>query len=201
MSASTPASSRKRARGFCGTKSVWDKGGTTRARICASIRMSPTSSRSCSAINTLIRRPTRRSRRPRTRQALPPSPPKPKARRPKRSLAGKRLSSSRLQGSGAPATPDAESLESFLRHLRVDRNVSPRTLVNYRLDIRKFLAYLADIKRDIFTVERDDITEYLWRQKSKGAHPSSIARYVASRRSFYRYLATEERLGKNPTTF
>jgi integrase/recombinase XerD len=102
---------------------------------------------------------------------------------------------------GSPALPGAEHLESFLRHLRVERGVSPRTLINYEIDIRRFLEYLSTAGRDPLNIHRDDITEYLWQRKSKGAQATSLARYIASLRSFYRFLAMEDKMKKNPTTF
>jgi integrase/recombinase XerD len=102
---------------------------------------------------------------------------------------------------GQPGLPGSNHLESFLRHLRVERNVSPRTVSSYRLDIVKYLTHLQSVSREPLAIVRDDLTEYLWQQKSKGAQSSSIARYIASLRAFYRFLIAEELLEKDPTTF
>jgi len=89
-------------------------------------------------------------------------------------------------------------LQSFLRHLRVERGVSPRTEINYRADLETYLLALAKLSKDPLTVTRDDITDYLWQRKSQGMQPSSLARYIASLRSFYRFLIAEELLQKDP---
>jgi integrase/recombinase XerD len=96
--------------------------------------------------------------------------------------------------------PGAEHLESFLRHLRVDRGVSPRTVINYRLDILRYMTYLKGVSHEVLKVERDDLTDYLWHQKSEGAAPASLARYIASLRAFYRFLIAEEIIAKDPTS-
>ncbi len=93
-----------------------------------------------------------------------------------------------------------ELLSSFLRHLRVDRGVSPRTLINYRVDLVHYLQYLSQRSKDPLAVTREDLTEYLWHRKSSGVQSSSIARYMASLRAFYRFMLAEENIASDPAT-
>ncbi len=93
----------------------------------------------------------------------------------------------------------SELLESFLQHLRVERDVSPKTLINYRIDLLTYLRYLAEHSKDPLTVLREDLTEYLWSRKSNGIQASSIARYMASLRTFYRFLFREELITQDPS--
>ncbi len=93
-----------------------------------------------------------------------------------------------------------ELLEAFLQHLRVDRGLSPRTLINYRIDLVHYLGHLAKSSKDPIKISRENLTEYLWERKSKGVQPSSIARYMASLRSFYRFLLAEETIIGDPAT-
>jgi integrase/recombinase XerD len=90
-------------------------------------------------------------------------------------------------------------LDGFLQHLRVDRGVSPRTLINYRIDLVSYLRYLSSVSKDPLKVTREDITNYLWQRKSGGVQASSVARYMASLRSFYRFLQAEESIGSDPS--
>ena len=92
-----------------------------------------------------------------------------------------------------------ELLEAFLQHLRVDRGVSPRTLVNYRIDLIHYLRYLTLNSKDPLNVVREDLTAYLWHRKSSGLQASSLARYIASLRSFYRFLLAEENIIADPS--
>lgn len=95
---------------------------------------------------------------------------------------------------------DRKVLESFLRHLRVDRAVSPLTLVNYQADLETYFQALAQAHKDPLKIRREDLTEYLWQRKAQGVQASSIARYMASLRAFYRFLQTEEMIEADPTT-
>lgn len=92
----------------------------------------------------------------------------------------------------------SDHLESFLRHLRVDRGVSPRTLLNYQADLLNYLRFLGKSSKDPLHANRDDITDYLWQRKSLGLAATSLARYMASLRAFYRFLIGEELIAKDP---
>lgn len=89
-------------------------------------------------------------------------------------------------------------LEDFLQHLRVDRGVARLTLINYRIDLVHFLDYLGTSSKDALRVTREDLTEYLWHRKSLGLQPSSIGRYMATLRAFYRFLQAEEKITADP---
>jgi len=93
-----------------------------------------------------------------------------------------------------------ELLEAFLQHLRVDRAVSPRTLINYSIELVTYLGHLSKAAKNPLKVTREDLTEYLWQRRSGGVQPASIARYMASLRSFYRFLLSEETLSSDPST-
>lgn len=95
----------------------------------------------------------------------------------------------------------SELLEAYLRHLRVDRGLSPRTLINYRIDIERYLSELASSEKDPLLATREDLTDYLWSRKAKGGVPSSLARYIASLRTFYRFLAAEEMIKTDPSAY
>ena len=85
------------------------------------------------------------------------------------------------------APSDNELLETFLRHLRVERGVSPRTLISYKTDLKVFLASICEQNKDPLSVSHDDLTDYLWGRKSKGIQPSE-ANYVCQDRNGVRTL-------------
>ena len=93
-----------------------------------------------------------------------------------------------------------ELLDAFLQHLRVDRGVSSRTLINYRIDLACFLKYLAKSSKDPLKISREELTEYLWFRKSAGMQPASIGRYMATLRAFYRFLLAEEKISTDPAS-
>ena len=72
-------------------------------------------------------------------------------------------------------TADSQKLlDAFLQHLRVDRGVSRRTLINYRIDLVHYLEYLAKTSKDPLGATREDLTEYLRHRKSLGLEPASL---------------------------
>jgi len=93
-------------------------------------------------------------------------------------------------------------IEQFLEHLRYERNVSAHTLRNYASDLEQFIQFLtADKRREMPAVsEIDHLTIREWMaalhtaQKSK----SSIARKLATLRTFFQFLVREGLLELNP---
>ncbi len=103
--------------------------------------------------------------------------------------------------SGELSLKATEHLESFLRHLRVERGVALRTLLNYKADLVRFIASMDQLKKAPLNASREDLTDYLWHRKSQGMKPTSLARYIASLRAFYRFLLSEEIIIKDPAAF
>ena len=80
--------------------------------------------------------------------------------------------------------------DEFLGYLAVEREASPHTLRNYGLDIRAFLTYVAEAKGPGFELAAVDallLRAYL-SNLHKAKARTSIARHLASLRSFFRYL-------------
>ena len=80
--------------------------------------------------------------------------------------------------------------DEFLGYLAVEREASPHTLRNYGLDIRAFLTYVAEAKGagfDLAAVDALLLRAYLSNLHEAKAR-TSIARHLASLRSFFRYL-------------
>lgn len=83
----------------------------------------------------------------------------------------------------------------------MERGVSPRTLVSYQTDLRAYLQWATERKKDPLRISHDDLTDYLWSRKSQGVQATSLARYMASLRAFYRFLLAEGHLLKDPAAF
>ena len=92
-------------------------------------------------------------------------------------------------------------LENFLGHLQSERGFSPHTLRGYESDLRGFYTFLVDrLGTDEVRIEAVD--HYIIRAFLSSLHStlkkSSLARKLASIRSFFRYLVTTGRLKENP---
>lgn len=94
-----------------------------------------------------------------------------------------------------------ENLTQFLQHLKYERNLSPHTLRNYASDLEQFQQHLFAVeKRDDFPVaEIDRLTIREWMASLHGDHKkTSVARKLASLRTFFQFLIREGKLESNP---
>jgi integrase/recombinase XerD len=74
-------------------------------------------------------------------------------------------------------------------------------LVSYKADLNAYQLALQKSSKDPLHVTHEYLTDYLWSRKSQGIQASSLARYIASLRAFYRFLLAEGHLQKDPTAF
>jgi integrase/recombinase XerC len=92
-------------------------------------------------------------------------------------------------------------LNQFLQHLKYERNVSAHTLRNYASDLDQFKEYLFKIEKrsDISVNEIDRLTIREWMAGLHNDHKkTSIARKLASLRTFFQFLVREGVLETNP---
>jgi integrase/recombinase XerC len=87
-------------------------------------------------------------------------------------------------------------LEQFLESLDVERNVSPRTLINYRHALEKFReAVPSPAWREM---RPDDFRRYLFQQMKAGLSKPTVRLHFAALRTFFRYLTERHGLPDNP---
>jgi integrase/recombinase XerC len=94
-----------------------------------------------------------------------------------------------------------EALKQFFQHLKYERNVSPHTLRNYTSDLEQFRAFLFEIEKsdDIDLRQVDHLTIREWLAALHNGHKkTSIARKLASLRTFFQFLVREGHLESNP---
>ena len=94
-----------------------------------------------------------------------------------------------------------EAVAQFLQHLKYERNVSPHTLRNYASDLEQFRQHLFNVeKRDDFPIDGiDRLTIREWMAGLHGDHKkTSVARKLASLRTFFQFLVREGKLKSNP---
>ncbi|MCX5714473.1 MAG: tyrosine recombinase XerC, partial [Candidatus Omnitrophica bacterium] len=87
-------------------------------------------------------------------------------------------------------------IEKFIRYLEIERNYSPHTILNYRLDLENFAKFLGE-----GTLEKVDylcLRKYLAQVKQKNESSRSIARHLSALRSFFKFLVREGYLKNNP---
>ena len=92
----------------------------------------------------------------------------------------------------------------FMRYLTVERNSSPHTRTSYNTDIRQFIEFLKSNEDkdteepDINSITRLDIRLWLGELSDSGLARNTIARKVASLRSFFKYCYKRGHIEKNP---
>ncbi len=87
-------------------------------------------------------------------------------------------------------------IHEFKKYVRVERNLSEHTQRNYISDMGQFSEYIKD--RVIADIGNLEIRGYLGHLHRLGLKRSSIARKLATLRTFFRYLHREGYIDKNP---
>lgn len=94
-----------------------------------------------------------------------------------------------------------DHLNQFLQHLKYERNVSPHTLRNYASDLEQFRTHLLTIEKreDVPIADIDRLTIREWMASLHADHKkTSVARKLASLRTFFQFLVREGKLEANP---
>ncbi|MGA9118880.1 MAG: tyrosine-type recombinase/integrase [Bacteroidota bacterium] len=96
-----------------------------------------------------------------------------------------------------------QQVAAFLRYLEQDRNYSRHTVLAYRKDLRAFDAFLSGLhgtpEWNASTVDRGAIRSFLGELVSRGYSRKSIARYLASIRSLFKFLRRLHLIEGNPS--
>jgi tyrosine recombinase XerC len=92
-----------------------------------------------------------------------------------------------------------ELIETYVRCLRAERNLSSYTLRNYRSDLRDFSHYL-EAKEGLgpLAVDRQSFRRYLVHLREAGRASASVSRKVSTIHTFYRFLVREGTLERDP---
>ncbi len=84
----------------------------------------------------------------------------------------------------------------FLTYLKVEKNYSKHTLINYSHDLKDFYLFLSD--RPLADLDVIALRKYLVVLKENNLSKRSVARKMASLRTFFKFLIREGYLNKNP---
>jgi len=83
-------------------------------------------------------------------------------------------------------------VNQFIDYLSVEKGYSQNTIQSYRRDLAKFINYLNSHRvKGVEAVTKHEITKYLYFLKDKGLSPSSIARNLASIKTFFKFMMAE----------
>ena len=96
-----------------------------------------------------------------------------------------------------PASEDA-LLNDFLRHLSLERRLSPRTVEAYGRDLKDMAAWLDQQQLDWRRLGQAQVRAWAALRHRQGLSAKSLQRRLAALRAFYRYLKRRGRVENNP---
>ena len=97
-----------------------------------------------------------------------------------------------------PTSHDAELIESFSRHLALERRLSEHTVAAYRRDLTAVAVFLARGHRSFRDADHRVLRRFLAQQATLGYARASVARRVASIRGFYRWALARDHVSQDP---
>lgn len=94
-----------------------------------------------------------------------------------------------------------EQLKDFIHFLVVEKGLASNTVVSYERDLKSYLLYLNKVEEvsSLDEVTRATIIQFLKFLTEKGKSSKTIARHIASIRSFHQFLLREKVTTQDPT--
>lgn len=97
---------------------------------------------------------------------------------------------------------DKAILTDYLGYLAQERKYSNFTITAYRRDIERFICFYESYRSrsidDFSAVDKTTIRHFMGHEFEAGYKPRTVARRLASLKSFFKYLVTSEQLKTNP---
>jgi len=87
-------------------------------------------------------------------------------------------------------------IDKFIRYLEIEKNYSPHTILNYKLDLADFAKFISES-----SIEKVDyllLRKYLAVLKEKSLGARSVGRRLSALRSFFKFLTREGLIRTNP---
>lgn len=92
-------------------------------------------------------------------------------------------------------------IEDFLHYIIVEKGLAENTIESYRRDLTKYTQYLINVEQlsSLDDVNRIVIMNYLYFLREQGRASTTIARTIASIRSFHQFLLREKETTGDPS--
>jgi integrase/recombinase XerD len=97
------------------------------------------------------------------------------------------------------AGPLAVPVSQFLEYIRVEKGLAANTVLSYKRDLLGFAEYVGKTGNDLDSITREDIRDYLAHLYARGLIARSVARHLASLRTFFDFLTESRGLKADPT--
>src|SRR5690606_40198211 len=93
-----------------------------------------------------------------------------------------------------------DDILDFIHFLTVEKGLARNTIVSYQRDLEQYRTFLPNIGvLDVQNITRSHIMRYLGQMREDGKSSKTMARNVASIRSFHQFLLREKRANEDPT--
>lgn len=91
-------------------------------------------------------------------------------------------------------------IESFLRYIRYEKNLSTHTVLSYKGDLFQFKTFLEKLAPEVAPedVGPEQVREWISSLSEEGVTVRSISRKISSLRAFYRYLMAQSIIEESP---
>ncbi|MGE7759374.1 site-specific tyrosine recombinase XerD [Peribacillus sp. NPDC097895] len=92
-------------------------------------------------------------------------------------------------------------IRDFIHFLTIEKGLAKNTLVSYERDLRSYWSYLKDVESIIEWNDsrRVNILHFLVQLKDQGKSSKTVARHIASIRSFHQFLLREKVTDQDPS--
>ncbi|MCP8966960.1 site-specific tyrosine recombinase XerD [Ectobacillus ponti] len=94
-----------------------------------------------------------------------------------------------------------DQLKDFMHFMLVEKGLSQNTIVSYERDLKSYMKYIQKVEQaaSFSDVTRQHVLGFLYYLKEAGKSTKTIARHVASIRSFHHFLLRERLSAHDPT--
>ncbi|WP_050615637.1 site-specific tyrosine recombinase XerD [Bacillus testis] len=94
-----------------------------------------------------------------------------------------------------------DALKDFMHFLTVEKGLAKNTIVSYERDLKSYIRFLVHVEQltDLNAVRRGNIVAFLSGLKQEEKSSKTIARHIASIRSFHQFLLREKQTEHDPS--
>lgn len=91
-----------------------------------------------------------------------------------------------------------DHIREYVLYLQVEKGLAQNSLESYRRDLAKLEGWARRNDFDLLRLNRRDLREFLIDLSGEKLAPASVNRLISAVRGFYKFLAFDRHIGKNP---
>lgn len=91
-------------------------------------------------------------------------------------------------------------IDKYISYLEIEKNSSPHTVLNYRIDLKELALFLEEKKVSTEKVNYLHLRQFLAGLRLKHPKPRTVSRKLSAIRSFFKFLCREGYLKTNPSS-